>query len=156
VRFFDLLAIPSSGIATPWSITMKRTTWVAASLTALLALACIHLPWPSGAGQSAGAQGGRAGGKHGKWEYAELYAQDRGDLGKEVSWASPARKDRNHDWKSLLKKLAGRGGKAEAEAVDVLNALGEQGWELVAVSETRVLDGVQIETLARWTFKRPK
>src|SRR5262249_42880013 len=59
VRFFDPPAIPSSGIATPGSITMKRTTWVAASLTALLALACIHLPWPSGAGQSAGAQGGR-------------------------------------------------------------------------------------------------
>jgi hypothetical protein len=75
-----------------------------------------------------------------------------------ASWTSPAGKVTVSDdgWKGLLKKPAGREG--DGEAVEVLNALGEQGWELVAVSVDPFLGDRQLpgEAMTRWTFKRPK
>ena len=54
-----------------------------------------------------------------------------------------------------MKRLAGKEG--EGEAAETLNALGEQGWELVAVSE-RPVQGTRVagEAVTRWNFKRPK
>jgi hypothetical protein len=135
---------------------MTRTTWTASGAGALLALACATLLWPSGGGQTAGAQGDKAGGvrKHAKWEYGELLAHQYGAEAT-ITWASPAGKIGAGGWKGLLKKLTGREG--EGEAAEALNALGEQGWELVAVSE-RPIQGTRVagETVTRWTFKRPK
>ena len=73
-----------------------------------------------------------------------------------MTWTSPASKLGAAGWKGLMKRLGGREG--AGEAVEALNALGEQGWELAAVSE-RPIQGtgrVAGEAVTRWTFKRPK
>jgi hypothetical protein len=136
---------------------MTRTFWAASGGMVLLALACAALPWPSADGPLAGAQGGKGGGvrKHAQWEYGELLAHQ---AGAEVaaSWVSPKGKVEGGGWKGLLKKLAAREG--EGEAVEALNALGAQGWELVAVSVSPIQGPRRAagEAVTRWTFKRPK
>jgi hypothetical protein len=122
---------------------------MASSLAALLTLACAALLWPSGGGAAAQEA------KRARWEYGELLAHQ---AGAEVaaSWASPSGKSASEGWKGLLKKLVGQEG--QGEAAEVLNALGGQGWEQVAVSE-RPIQGPRRpagEALTRWTFKRPK
>jgi hypothetical protein len=134
---------------------MTGTTWTASAAGFLFALACAALLWPSGGEPSAAAQGGKAVRKHARWEYGELLAHQ---TGAEVvaSWASPSGKVAGQGWKGLLKKLADREG--EGEAVEVLNALGEQSWELVAVSVSPIQGPRRPagEAVTRWTFKRPK
>src|SRR5262245_52225768 len=103
---------------------MKRTTWTASGLTALLFLPCATLLGPSGGGLVS-AQGGKGISKLPKWDYGELLAHQSG-AGVVVSWVSPKGKVGAAGWNGLLKKLAGREG--EGEAVEVLNALGERGW----------------------------
>ena len=136
---------------------MTRTTWTACALGLVCALACAALLWPSGGGQPAGAQEAKGAGikKHAKWEYGELLAHQYGAEAT-VTWTSPAGKVGAAGWKGLLKKLAGREG--GGEPVEALNTLGEQGWELVAVSERPIQGTGRVvgEAVTRWTFKRPK
>jgi hypothetical protein len=126
---------------------MKRTAWVATALMTLLALTSVPLLWSPGSGAIGQGVVAKEARQPAKWEYGELLDHQGGV----VSWASPSGKVAGVGWKDLLKKLVGREG--EGEALAVLNALGEQGWELVAISERPLPVG---ERVKHWTFKRPK
>jgi hypothetical protein len=134
---------------------MKRTTWAAVGLTALLSLACVPVLWPPGNGAVGQGAVGKGARQPAKWEYGELLAHQYGAEAT-VTWTSPAGKVGAAGWKGLLKKLAGREG--AGEVVEALNVLGEQGWELVAVSERPIQGAGRVagEAVTRWTFKRPK
>src|SRR5262245_52489953 len=136
---------------------MKRTAWVAAALMALLALASLPLLWPPGSGAVGQGGVGKGGKQPAKWEYGELLAHQSG-AGATTTWTSPAGKIGARGWKGLLKRLTGKEGEGEGEATETLNALGEQGWELVAVSDRTVQAAGRVagEAVTRWTFKRPK
>ncbi len=130
---------------------MTKTTRTASGAAALLALSGLALLAPPAGERPAAAQEA----KRAKWEYRELVAHSAG-AGLAAVWVSAKGKVTAAGWKGMLKELAGREG--AGEAVEVLNALGEQGWELVAVSERPILGPTrpQGETVTRWTFKRPK
>jgi hypothetical protein len=134
---------------------MKRTTWVAAGLMTLLALISASLLWPPNhrvVAQGVERKGDR---QPAKWVYGELLAHHYGAEAT-ITWTSPAGKIGAGGWKGLLKRLTGKEG--EGEAAEALNALGEQGWELVAVSDRSVQGAGRVagEAVTRWTFKRPK
>ena len=133
---------------------MKRTAWVAAALMTLLALGSVPLLWPPGSGAVAQGVEGKGGRQPAKWEYGELLAHQYGAEAT-TTWTSAAGKIGAGGWKGLLKRLTGKEG--EGEATETLNALGEQGWELVAVSD-RPVQGTRVagEAVTRWTFRRPK
>ena len=134
---------------------MKRTAWVAAALMALLALASVPLLWPPGSGAVGQGGVGKGGKQPTKWQYGELLAHQYGAEAT-ITWTSPAGKIGAGGWKGLLKRLTGK--EAEGTATEALNALGEQGWELVAVSDRPVQGAARVagEAVTRWTFKRPK
>lgn len=81
-----------------------------------------------------------------KWEYGTLQAAE------EWSWSAGGQRYAGADSKALRAELEKAGIAKPGNSPSVLDAVGEQGWELISTT-TQLDDGKKFIV---WQFKRPK
>jgi hypothetical protein len=91
-----------------------------------------------------------------KWEYCQLWSSRNEATNKEQVWLRRGAEElQATSMTELGEKLKLQTDK-DFSALAVLNALGGEGWELVAVSERASETRAGREIAIRWTFKRTK
>lgn len=123
---------PRSPLARRWLLLP------AAALGAVLLPLLATLPVPFARAQQSGRE-------RVVWEYAQLLANARQT--RPAAWITAERAVAGENLEELFRDLAGGRSRERVTAVDILNLVGREGWELV--SHSGVEDGAQT-----WLLKR--